>query len=351
MAGNLYSGPAANRIGSQLGEILAHAIPREVLGITGNQKEMKPNMGQTVIYRRFLPYGAANTTVAQAAPMGINTISVDPNLHLTSEGVTPNPDSLIVQDISVTILQYSCLYMYTDKVKLLHEDDIPAQQKIQVGERMGLCREMIRYGTLRGGSNKYYAGGTTRATVDLTISMNLLRLVTRGLLANRGDMITRILSASPLYNTAPVEASFLVFTHTNMEHDIRELPGFIPRASYGSQKVVHELEVGSTDRYRFIVSPELAPYLNSGATAAGTGLATSSTNVDVYPVIVVAQDAWADLALRGASAMEPTHQSVNSKDKSDPLGQRGYVGSIFWSAAFIQNDGWMAVIEAGITAL
>lgn len=345
--GNMYAAPSPNRIGEQLGDILAHAVPREVLGITGNQHEMKENMGQTVLYRRYLPYGGASTNATT-----INQWSVDPNLHLTAEGVTPAADSLQYQDISVTIQQYSCLYMYTDKVKRLHEDDMPAQQRIQVGERMGLVREMIRYGTLRGCTNKFYAGGTSRGTVDEPISIALLRNVTRSLLGNRGDLITRILSASSLYNTSPVEAGFLVFCHTDCENDIRELPGFIPRANYGSQKVMHEMEIGSADRYRFIVSPELAPIINSGASVGSTGLlSTGASTIDVYPVIVVASDAWGDLALRGANSFEPTHQPVGMKDKSDPHGQRGYVGSIFWSAAFIQNDGWMACAEVGVTDL
>jgi len=33
------------------------------------------------------------------------------------------------------------------------------------------------------------------------------------------------------------------------------------------------------------------------------------------------------------------------------LGQRGYIGAKFYSAAFVSNDGWMAVIEAGATDL
>ncbi|TQL87463.1 hypothetical protein FB549_0084, partial [Delftia sp. HK171] len=38
-------------------------------------------------------------------------------------------------------------------------------------------------------------------------------------------------------------------------------------------------------------------------------------------------------------------------DKSDPLGQRGYVGAKFYMACTMLNEGWMAVAEAGVTAL
>jgi hypothetical protein len=39
------------------------------------------------------------------------------------------------------------------------------------------------------------------------------------------------------------------------------------------------------------------------------------------------------------------------KDKSDILGQRGYVAAKFWSAVLVANNGWMAVGEVARTAL
>ena len=74
-------------------------------------------------------------------------------------------------------------------------------------------------------------------------------------------------------------------------------------------------------------------------------------SIDVYPMIVVGEDAWADVALRGASSFGVSHIPYSQKDKNDPHGQRGFIGAIFWSAAFVQNDGWMAVAEVGASAL
>lgn len=346
MSGQRFDSPAA-RIAKFKGEILAHAIPKEVLAITGTMKKMPRNHSDTVVYRRWLPYGG---TVGTAA--SINAVSADPVAHQTTEGVTPDADSLTPEDRTVTLKQYSCLYMYTDKVAELYEDDVPSEMKVQTGERMGLVREMIRYGVLKGCTNKFYAGGTSRATVDESISKNLLRRVTRSLKGNRGSMITKVMAASPNYNTAPVEAGYLVFCHTDCESDIRDLPGFVKCAEYGSRKQVHECEIGSVDSYRFVVSPELSAIPDSGAAIGSTGLvSTSAANVDVYPMIVVAADAWADVALRGMNSFDPTHIPHSQKTKDDPLGQRGYVGAVFWSASFIQNDGWMAVAEVGVSDL
>jgi len=338
---------AAPRIGRLKGEILAHAIPREVLGITGNQHKIGKNMSDTVVYRRWLPFGGAITNATT-----INRWTADPNTHLTQEGVTPAADTIVPQDITVQLNQYSCLYQYSDKAADLYEDDVPDAMKKQTGQRMGLVRELIRYGALKGCTNKFYAGGTTRATVAASVSLNLLRKITRSLMGNRADLITSILAPSANYNTAPVEAGFLVFCHTDCENDIRNLPGFKEVAAYGSRRAVHELELGSADRYRFIVSPELSSVINAGAAIGTTGLfSTGGSLLDVYPMIVVGDDAWGDVALRGMNSFDVIHQPASQKDKADPLGQRGYIGAIFWSASFVQNDGWMAVAEVGVADL
>lgn len=338
---------ATPRIGALKGAILKHAVPVEVLGITGTHHKMPENQSDTIIFRRWLPFGGATTSATT-----INQWTVTAAGHETQEGVTPNADTIAPQDISVTLKQYSCLYMYTDKTARLYEDDVPAAMKKQTGQRMGLVREMIRYGALKGGTNKFYAGGTSRATVDEAISINLLRRITRSILGNRGEMVTQILAPSPNYATAPVEAAMLVFCHTDGEADIRALPGFKSVSEYGQRKPIHPMELGSVDRYRFIVSPELGSIIDSGAAVGTTGLfSTGASNIDVYPFIVVAEDAWGDVALRGMESFDVTDISYKQKDKSDPHGQRGYIGASFWSAAFVQNDGWLVVAECGISTL
>ncbi len=335
------------RIAKTKGEILKHAVPRMVLGITGRQHRIGKNMSDTVVFRRWLPFGGATTNSTT-----INAWVVDPNTHLTSDGVTPVADTLTPQDITVTLNQYSCLYAYTDKTADLYEDDVPTPMKKQAGQRMGLVKEKIIYGVLKACTNVFYAGGTSRATVDETVSLAKLRKITRALEGNRADQITEVLQASNKYNTAPVESGYLVFCDTDMAHDIRELEGFIKCAEYGEMKKAHPRELGSCDEYRFITSPELGPVLAGGASVGTTGLVSAgSANVDVYFMIVVAEDAWGDVALRGLDGFSLTHLPHSKKDKQDPLGQRGYIGGKFWCAPFVQNDGWMAVLETGATAL
>ena len=146
--------------------------------------------------------------------------------------------------------------------------------------------------------------------------------------------------------TQPVEAAYLVFVHTDAEGDVRDLAGFKHVSEYGQRKVIDQNEIGSVENFRFITSPELAPYTDSGAAVGATGLYTSGTLVDVYPFIICGEDAWGQIALRGDNATDPTYIAPGEKSKSDPLGQRGFVGAKFWFACKVLNEGWMAVIEA-----
>ena len=336
----------AERIGKIKGEILAHAVATEVLGITGMQRALPKNNGQTVVYRRYLPFGAANTNWNTRNRPVVNAAA-----HELTEGVTPTADTLVPQDITATLKQYGCLYELTDKVVDTYEDDAPAEMKKHCGERVGLLREMIRYGVIKSCTNVFYAGNVaSRALVASKITLLAFRKVSRNLQANHAKRITGILAPSVSIATKPVEASYLVFVSTDAEADIRDLQGFVHVSAYGNRKPVHPQELGSCENYRFITSPELAPYAGAGAAIGSTGL-MGTTNVDVYPFIVVGEDAWGQLALRGADSIDPTYMPPGQKDKSDPLGQRGYIGAKFYMQCTLLNEGWMAIAEAGVSAL
>lgn len=347
MATQTYS-TQTGRINKLKGEILAHALPVEVLGITGMQKQMPKNQGDNVVFRRWLPYGGVDNRWINGS--NVNTFAAN---HLTTEGVTPSADTITAVDITATLQQYSCLYAVTDKAVDMYEDDIPAEMKRQTGERVGLIREMVRYGALKGMTNVFYGGsGTSKDTVNGTISLNLLRKIARSLKANHAKMVTQILAPSPNYATAPVEGAYLVFCHTDMEPAIRDLPGFKHVAEYGTRKPVHEMEIGSVESFRFILSPELAADINAGAAVGATGLfSTGGSNIDVYPMIVAAEDAWGQVALRGANSLDVTYIAPGTKDKNDPLGQRGFIGAKFYHTAVVLNNGFGAVAWVGTPAL
>ena len=170
-------GLSQGRINKFKGQILKHAVPQECLSRAGRQVNFPENNSDTYVARRWLPYGA--TASAPNTFFGTTTAVDRGNQivqqHQTAEGITPTPDNITPQDVTVVMKQYSCLYGWTDKTAGLYEDDIPAAMKEQIGERVTLVNEMIVFGELKAGTNQFYGGtGTSRATVNGTITLPMI---------------------------------------------------------------------------------------------------------------------------------------------------------------------------------
>lgn len=351
MSTNTYTLTGA-RLGKFKGDILTHAMHKEVLGRGGRQVSFPKNSSDTYVSRRVIPYGATSAipnrffAAAENTDSGANLVQS----HQTQEGVTSTPDSISFQDVTTVIQQYDCLYMWTDKTALLHEDDVPKFAVEQVGERIGLVNEMILWGVLRSCTNQFYGGtGSSRATVDGKLTLGMVRKITKSLQANHASMVNSTLKASGDFATAPVEAGFFVYGHTDLAPDIRDMPGFIHVKEYASGTPMPG-ELGAVEDFRFILSPDLPAFLGGGAAVGATGLAASySSKIDVYQLIIAGKDAWSQLSVRGLSSLDPTYLPTGKKDKGDPHGQRGYAGSIWWKSAAVENDGWLAIANVGVT--
>jgi len=340
------------RIGRMKGAILKHAEPGEMLAKQGKQVKFNKNQSDTYVARRYLPYGSTSASATSQNTFFQNADGDRGNLiaqaHQTQEGVTPLPDSIAAIDITVVMQQYACLYGFTDKTFDFYEDDIPEQMTKQIGERVTFVTEMILYGILRSCTNAYYGGtGTTIATVNGACTVGQVRRIVENLRANHAKTVTSMLSASALYGTEPVAAGYLVFCHTNLASDIRNMAGYTPIEKYASMKPLPG-ELGKVEEFRFIGHPDLPSLQNAGAAVGATDCrSTTGTLIDVYPMIVVAEDAWSQVSVRGKDSLKPSYLPTGVASKSDVFGQRGYAGTIWYKAGMIENHGWMAVLYVG----
>jgi N4-gp56 family major capsid protein len=326
-------------------EMLKHAMPIKVLSTFGTKKQIPQNKTDTVVFRRALPIDAGTN----GAP------SITTSNYLLQEGVTPGSRTISYQDVQVTLQQYGVLMKLSSKAESMYEDDIPGDMVKLVGEHMASIEELISYGVVRGGTNVVYANGTARTAVNTTITLNKLRQAARQLESAHAQLVTEKLASSVNFGTAPVEPGYLVFIHTDMEADVRNLAGFVPVARYGSQKPVHEREVGSVERFRIVTSPYFKPFLSAGGTVtAGAFLSnggTTGTTADVYPLMVVAQEAWGQVALKGMNAIQPIYLPAKQITHANPMGQFGYVGANFYKNAVRLNENWMVRIESAASGL
>ena len=332
--------------------MLEHAQPITVLGDFGTQREMPQNSTDTLVFRRTLPFGASTTgTTIENSQRYVGTPDVQASNFVLAEGVTPNANTISFQDVSVQLQQYGILFKYSSKVEQLYEDDIPGEMVKLTGETLAEVMELVRYGVLKAGSTVIYANGSSRSAVNTAISLNALRKAARTLESNRARRVTSRLAPGVNFGTRAVQPAFIVFCHTDAVADIRNLPGFTRVEEYGSFKPIHDREVGACEDFRFISSPLLKSFAASGSATLNGMLSIGAANVDVYPFIIIGEDCWGQVALKGMAAIKPIVLKASQTNHANPLGQFGYVGASTWFATVRLNDAFMARIEAGVTAL
>lgn len=273
MATQNYSTVASRNLIRAEMKMLKHAEPIQVLTSFGDQKEQPLNKTDTIVFRRLKPFNATATEVP----------SITAASFVTAEGVTPTANTISYTDVTVTLNQYAVLFKFSSKAQLMYEDDIPGDMAKLTGETMAEVAELICYGQVKAGTSVIYANGTTRVGINSAISLNDFRLAARTMESNRAKQVTSAIKSGPDFGVSSVEPAYIVFIHTDMLADIRDIPGFTKRVDYGSAiKPVHAREVGAIEEFRIVTSPLFAPFLAAGAAVGTTGMvAANGTNIDV----------------------------------------------------------------------
>ena len=310
-------------------ELLKRGIPYLVIEKFGQSKALPANNSKVIKFRRYnaLP----NNPVA------------------LQEGVTPTSRQLVPTDVTAQLEQYGDLVTITDVVMDTHEDPVLNEAIDVLGEQAAQMIEKMRYGIIKAGTNVFYSAGNARNAVNAAISLALVRRAVRALKRQNARRITSIVRSTPSYGTEPVAPSYVALVHPDLAGDIRSLAGFVPAEKYGSISP-WENELGKMEEVRFVESTIFEPWANAGAAVGSTGmLSTGGANIDVYPVLVVAKDAYGLVALKGAYALTPMVVNPKPSD-SDPLAQRGHVAWKAMQTAVILNDAWMVRMEVAATA-
>ncbi len=320
-------------------EMLAHATPVCILSLFGLSKPIPRNKAETVKFRRAIPFAPATTPL--------------------QEGVTPSAGTIRYEDVTVSLLQFGDVRVITDRVNDLAEDPVLKDAAELSGEQSAATLEKIIWGVVKGGTSVFYANGASRAAVNTAISLNKQRKVTRYLKAMKAKKFTKILSGSVQIGTKPIEAAYIAVCHTDLEADIRNLSGFKTIAEYGQRTPVSEYEIGSVEDVRYVASPDLDAFLDAGGTPGSSVVSNGGSAADVYPILYFGMEAYGLTPLKSAKgtdgknnlAITPTVINPDTVQKSDPLGQRGYVGWKAYFNAVRLNETWMARLEVAASAL
>ena len=311
-------------------ELLQRALPYLCLEKFGQAKSLPANKTQTVKFRRYKSLSVATTAL--------------------TEGVTPPSKKLTYEDISATLYQYGDLVEITDVVVDTHEDPILMEAEAIMGEQAAKTVETIRFNILKAGTSVYYANNVAaRTSVTAVMARADQRAIVRALERQEAGHITTVVRSTPSFNTENVQPAYIGLAHVDLKTDIRGMTGFIDAKDYGSIPRF-ETEVGACEDVRYLTSTIFTSWANGGsATGAGTTrISTAGAACDVYPVLILAKDAYGIIALKGKFAITP--MVINPvPSKSDPLGQRGSISWKTMQTAVILNDNWMYRYEVAAT--
>ena len=318
-------------------ELLKRGAIAVVTDRFGQPKPIPKNSGKTITFRRY------NALLPATAPL--------------AEGVTPTGQKLTSTDVSCTLEQYGDLVSITDVIADTHEDRVLNEAIQLCSEQIKETIETVRIAALKGGTNVFYAGGVaTRLLVTSPVLRADLRKINRSLAKQKGKVIGTINKAGNRIATEPVAAAYFALGHTDLDSDIRNIAGFVSIESYSDSDKALPYEIGKVENIRFVLTPYFTPWLVAATQATGTTYLSggvepaTALGPDVYPLLIVAQDAYGIVPLQGENAVTPTVLNPNKPDKSDPLGQKGFVAWKMWQALVILNQNWLVRLEVACTA-
>ena len=333
-----YSGINYGDISPRVGlfavaNFLIHATPVLILERFAMTQAVPKNVGQVLKWRRPIPFAISTEQLV--------------------EGVTPAPLGLEYEDVTGVLSQYGSWMGFTDVVADTHEDENLKTMTMLAGEQAALTKERILWNMMIGGTNVVYSGtATARNQVIAPLDLGDLRLVQRTLKVAMAKPITRIIDASPRIATQPVAPGYVAIGHTNLEQDLRAVPGFVAREYYSSTtKLLSDYEIGKVEDLRFILSPHFTNFPGAGGTVA-SGVLRTGGKADVYPLVIFGQDAFAATPLKGMdSARVVVKNPQMGSSYEDPLGQRGFIAWKMWYSANRLNEAWIVRLESAVSAL
>lgn len=326
-------------------KLLERATPYCILQQTGAMKPLPANNTKTISQRRykFAPNSAKFSALGVAA---------NASGFVLTEGVTPAMLDLVVENYDLTLQQYGMVVGVTDVVDETHIDPVLDEIYGGLGEVSGPIVEYMQWEAIRtGATNVKLAGGVaSEALIVAAMSIGDIRAAVRGLRANHGRFVTKVVKSDVRWGTQAIEPAFLAVVNSDLEGTIRKQFGdnFTPVAEYGSGASVLQGEFGKAENVRFLSSTIVGKRANAGATVgtAANLLSDNGTNVNLYDVVVFAADAWCGVALKGEFAVTPTLAKAKVSE-SDPLAQRSKAGFKTMQGAIVTQPAHLIKIICG----
>ena len=238
--------------------------------------------------------------------------------------------------------------------------------------------DMIAIELLNGAGIHIYGGnatsletmtGATTATASVVTYEQLQRLAVT-LKENRAPNRIKASTGSRIIDTQIVGSGYVMYIGYPLENMFRNMKHegercFVPVEKYSQGANTLHGEIGAVGAFRIVVAPEMPEWNGAGAdatvganagdyrsTSTGNYHATAKAYFDVFPMLVVATDAFtclgfqADMGGKGNFKMITKMPGTESADRTDPYGQSGFTSLQWTHGMLIERPEWIALLHS-----
>ena len=290
-------------------------------------------------------------------PMGSGTTprfrrysSLTNNVQPLVEGVTPTAQQLAKTDVDGKMYQYGSFVELTDLVDYTTEDAIGTEIAELLGENAGESLDLIYRNVLVAGTSQFQANSVAART-DIVAGQSVAdyRKIERALgNSNAKKWIEKPIVGTDKVGTTPIPASYYAIIGEYAYYDLKALAGFLEIHKYpdGGASAM-ENEVGSLGHIRFLVTTNAKVWAGGGGAEGSTGLASTSSSVDVHSALIFGKNAYGLTPLAGKGLL-----MINKEfgAGNDPLDQRQTSAWKANTGIKILNETFMYRYQFGVTA-
>lgn len=263
--------------------LIDNAKPNLVHDQFGQKTTIPKNGGNTINFRRFMPFNKPTYTLA--------------------EGIIPDGASLKVTSVSASLIQYGYYVTLSDVLQLESIDNTVVEATKILGNQAGLTLDGATREVLNGGTNVMYAGGVS-ARASLTADSKLTV-----------DDIYKAARFLKTQNAPKINGSYVAIIHPDVAYDLMRDNEWIDAHKYSASENLFDGEIGKIGGVRFVETSEAKIFKN--------------TPVNAYSTIVLGANAYGVTDVDG-DALKTFIKPTGSGGANDPLNQRATVG---WKAS------------------
>lgn len=375
--GNGSTALGANQINKHYYErkALIEAAQEKYFGQLSNTKNMPKNMGKAIKQYRYLPIiddrnlsdqglDAQGATIRNGNLYGSSTDIGLITGKLPTLGETGGRVNKVSQhriELTSTLQNFGMFFEYS-KDLLNFDTDAELQMHLNrelLNAAVKVDEDKLQIDLLtNAGLIKYTGSATTPAQLTHTMELTYADLVKLGidLDKNKCPKQTKIMTGTRLVDTKTIPdcrvayvGSELVPTLEAMK-DFHNERAFIPAHQYAAGTTLLKGEVGRIAGFRIVVVPHMQKWAGVGANATDNTFYRTAGKYDVFPFLVVGDEAFTPIGLEGDGSkgkFEIIHKAPNTDTATNqnPYGKVGFYSIQWWYGFMPQFSERLAVIK------